>query len=317
MKKIGILIPCYNEEENIELIYNAIKKEIDLLNQYTWKIIYVDNASADNTVDKIRNVILKDKRVCAILNQANYGPYRSTANGIYNFDDCEAVIDIAADLEEPPELIPLYLEKWEQGNKVILSQYKSRQGNCFINLGRKFYYKMLGLISDTEQLRNVTGAGLYDKSVINEIQQLDELEPKFRYLVSELGYEIVTIPYDKPVRKRGKSSYNIFKYYREAIDSIVGTSKMPLHIASLLGFLISGICFIVALFYLIYKLIYWDTFVVGTAPIVIGIFFIGGLQLFFIGIIGEYLGEVLKRVTKRPTVIEKRRINFMDDNDIG
>lgn len=313
MKKIGIIIPCYNEERNIEALYKSIKKEIDVLDQYSWKIVFVDNASTDRTVEKIYSIIQKDERVHAILNQNNYGPYRSTANGFYCFTDCDAVIDMVADLEEPADLIPLYLAKWEQGFKVVLSQYKLAEGNIFLKGCRKIFYKVMRMLADTNQLGNVTGTGLFDKSVIDTIKELDEPEPRFRYLVSELGYQIATVAYIKQVRKKGKSSYSFFKYYREAVDSIVGTSKKPLHIASLLGFLIAAICFFIALFYLIYKLIFWDTFIIGTAPIVIGIFFIGGLQLFFIGIIGEYLSEVLKRVTKRPTVIEKKRVNFGDD----
>ena len=314
MKKIGIIVPCFNEEENINEIYEKLQEVIISHKEYNWTILFSDNASVDNTVERIRDIAQNDKNVRAVVNQSNYGPYKSIMNGMSHLDDCDAIIEISADLEDPPTLIPLFIREWENGNKVVLAQYTSRQGNPIINFSRRCYYSMLSKLADTKQLRNVTGFGLYDKTVIDAIKKLKEPEPKIRYLVSELGYQITLIPYDKPSRKKGKSTYNIYRYYREAVDSIVGTSKLPLQLASLFGFFVSMLSFLVALFYLVYKLIFWDTFIVGTAPLVIGVFFLGGIQLFFIGVIGEYLSEVLRRITKRPMVIEKEKINIQDDS---
>ncbi len=312
MKKISILIPCYNEVENVEKVYQEVISVISQINNYKWEIVFADNCSTDGTDDALRTLAKKSHIVKVILNQANYGPYRSSANGMFQIH-ADAIIPLACDLEDPPQLIPIFLEEWEKGHKVILAQYVSRKENALIHACRAMYYSFLQKISDTRQIKNVTGYGLFDKSVVDTLKSLNEYEPRPRYLVSELGYSIKLISFNKPKREKGKSSYSIVKYYREAIDSLIANSKVPLHIASFLGFVLAIICLIVAIFYFGYKLMFWDSFEMGIAPLVIGIFFLGAVQLFFVGIIGEYLGEVLKRVTKRPYVIEREKINFDDE----
>lgn len=312
MKKISILIPCYNEKENVDRIYEEVLLVINTIPKYDWEIVFADNCSTDGTVDSLRKLAQENNRVRIILNQANYGPYRSSANGMFSLCT-DAVIPMACDLEDPPQLIPKFVEEWERGYEVVLAQYVTRKENMFIHTCRKLYYSILQKISDTSPIRNVTGYGLFDKKVIDVMKDLNEYEPRPRYLVSELGYNIKLISFDKPRRESGRSSYSFLKYYREAIDSLIANSKVPLHIASFLGFVVAVVCLIVAMFYLIYKLLFWDSFDVGIAPLVIGIFFLGAVQLFFVGILGEYICEVLKRITKRPYVIERERINFEED----
>jgi glycosyltransferase involved in cell wall biosynthesis len=316
VKKICIVSSCYNEEGNIEELYEEILKYIKPLDMYEWEMLFEDNCSTDNTADILRKIAEKDKRVKVILNMSNYGPDRSGANAI--FSACaDAIITMASDLEDPPSLIPEYVHAWEEGYLVAMGQYKGRKGNPLLLFCRSAYYKVIDSLTDVKVEKNVTGFGLYDMSVIDRIRSLGEYSIVLRFLCSELGYKIKYIPFEKPKRKAGKSSYSVLKYYNYAVETLVLTSHAPLHLASTLGFFISFFSFVVGLIYLVYKLIYWYEFNAGSAPMIIGMFFIGGVQLFFIGVLGEYLSSAIKRVTKRPFVIEKERINFSFDHKPG
>ncbi len=309
MKKICIVSSCYNESGNIEKLYEEIIKQITPLNGYEWEMLFEDNCSTDNTAEILRNIASRDHRVKVILNMSNYGPDRSGANAI--FSACaDAIIPMASDLEDPPSLIPDYVKSWEDGNLVTMGQYKGRRENPILKLCRRTYYKIMDSLTDVKVEKNVTGFGLYDMSVIDRIRELGEYSIVLRFLCSELGYKINYIPFEKPKRKEGKSSYSFIKYYNYAVETLVLTSHAPLHLASTLGFIISFFSILVGIFYLIFKIKYWYDFNAGSAPVVIGMFFLGGIQLFFIGVIGEYLSSAIKRVTKRPLVIEKERINF-------
>lgn len=314
MKKISICMSCYNESGNIEELYDQIIQQTSKFNDYEWEFIMEDNCSTDNTAEILRLIASKDKRVKVILNQANYGPDRSAINAIFSASG-DAVIAMASDLEDPPALIPDYINAWEEGYKVAMGKYLSGNGTVFMNWCRKTYYKVIALFSDIKVEANVTGFGIYDRSVVDMLKSLDEYIVVTRYLCPELGYDIKYIPFEKPSRKAGKSSYSLLKYYNYAIETLVLTSHVPLHLASTLGFIMSLGSIVVAVYYLINKLIHWYTFDFGFAPIMIGLFFIGGLQLLFIGIIGEYLSSAIKRVTRRPLVIEKERINFENLNE--
>ena len=309
MKKISIVSGCYNEAGNIEELYNEIKKYTAELVNYEWEFVFADNCSTDGTVEVLRGIAAKDKHVKVILNQANYGADRSGANALLNVC-ADAVIVMASDLEDPPALIPRFVKAWEDGYQVVMGQYTSRRGNPALNLCRWFYYHVIAMFSEYKLEQNVTGFGLYDMDVINQIRQLGEYCIILRFLCTELGYTIKYIPFEKPQRKAGKSSYSIIKYYKYAIETLVLTSHAPLQMASFVGFIMAAVSVLIAFYFLIQKLLHWYEFEFGLAPIMIGIFFIGGLQLFFIGIIGEYLSSAIKRVTKRPYVIEKERINF-------
>lgn len=310
-KKITIAIPCYNESANIDALYTAIRAEIDRLDRYEWELVFEDNSSTDDTVALLRRLTERDRRVRVVVNMSNYGPERSGSN-LFLLPRADAVIGMCADLEDPPSLIPQFVEAWEQGWPVVLGKYVSRKENPVMRACRGLYYRIIAAFSDVKLERNVTGFGLFDMSVVNEIRKLGEYCIMTRFLCAELGYPIRYIPYDKPKRQGGRSSYSLLKYYRTAVDSLVLTSHAPLHLASFLGFVISMCSILVALFYFIQKLIRWDTFELGMAPLTIGLFFLGGVQLFFIGVLSEYLSDLIKRQQHRPYVIEKERINFED-----
>lgn len=311
MKKIGVMIYCYNEVDNIKAIYGETVAVINNLHDYQWEILFADNRSTDGTDEALREIAAKDSRVKVILNQANYGGIASVTNGLFALDS-DAAICMASDLEEPPTLIPQFIEAWEQGYKVVLAQYTSREENIFIHAFRQLYYKIILAFSEVRLEKNITGFGLFDRSALEIVKSLEEPNPMLRYLYAELGYDIKYIPFHKPHRKSGKSTFSILGYYREFIKSLIATSQAPLHMACLLGFAISGVSFLVALVYFVLKLTMWETFDWGVAPLIAGVFFLGGVQLIFTGIIGEYLGSVLTRVTKRPYVIERERINFKE-----
>ena len=316
MTKISIVACCYNEEQNIEALYAALVQQTDALAGYEWEFVFADNCSTDGTADILRALAERDRRVKVILNQANYGVERSGSNAILSARG-DAVISMASDLEDPPELIPQFVAAWEDGWPVVMGQYRKRQEGLLIHGCRKLYYKIIAAFSDVHLAENVTGFGLYDMAVIDTLRQLREYNVALRFLCPELGYPIKYVPFDKPKRKAGKSSYSLAKYYKFAVETLVLTSHAPLHMASMAGFIISILSILVALYFFIRKLVSWYTFELGLAPIIIGIFFLGGVQLFFIGVIGEYLSSAIRRVTIRPYVIEKERINFDDDGPDG
>ena len=308
MKKISIIINCYNESKNINDLYAAITAEIDKLNRYEWEMIFEDNSSTDNTVELLRALAEKDKRVRIIVNMANYGAYRSGCN-LFQSPCADAVISICADLEDPPSLIPQFVEAWEQGWLVVQGQYVSRTENPLMRICRKLYYIIIAAFSDIKLEHNITSFGLFDMSVVEVVRGLGAYNTS-RFIYAELGYPIKYIPYHRPRRNGGKSSYSLLQYYRLAVESLVLTSHTPLHLASFIGFIISFCSILIAIFYFFQKLLHWNTFDLGMAPLTVGMFFLGGVQLFFIGVISEYMSCMIKRQQNRPYVIEKERINF-------
>lgn len=309
MKKISILIPCYNESLNIRKMYSAVKKVMETLPQYEYEQLYIDNASKDNTWEIIKELAVKDKHVKGIENETNFGPGRSASYGMYQTDG-DASICLACDFQDPPELIPKFIEKWEEGYKVVWGKKTGSKENKIMYAVRGIYYKLIKAFSKVQQYEQVTGFGLYDKEVVERMKNSGEPSPIFRNLIADYGYRIGFVEYFQPKREKGKSSYNFFSYFDTALQSLINTSRLPLKLATFCGIIVSGISFVVAIIYLVMKLIYWNRFIAGTAPIVIGIFFLGGVQLLFLGIIGEYVGEILTRVTNRPLVVEHERINF-------
>lgn len=312
MKRISVCIPCFNEQDNIKDVYNRLNKVIDgLVERYEFEIIFSDNASKDDSIPILRELASKDKRVKVILNERNFGPYRSNKNCYFNASG-DAIISMPCDLQEPPELIPTFLEYWEQGYKCVWGQKISSNEGKIKYQFRKLYYKILNQLSDVPQMEQVTGFGITDKVVIEMIKKMNDPFMPIRNLVAELGYEVKLIPYAQESRKKGKSSYNIWRYFDFAMSALTRTSKLPLRLATFLGLIISFISFLVAIFYFVLKLIFWDSLVAGMAPLLIAVFFLGGVQLMFIGIIGEYIGVILEKVTVRPLVVEKEKINFDD-----
>lgn len=309
MKHISVMTPCYNEEGNIMNIYQAVKAQFDKLPQYTYEHIFIDNCSTDRSREILRALAKQDKNVKVILNARNFGPNRSGTYGMFQGTG-EALICIVCDLQDPPDMIPVFLEKWEEGYKVVMGQKTKSKENPLMFQVRKLYYKIMSALSETEHLENVTGYGLFDKEVLDMIQWMDDPDPYIRGLVTQLGYKYCLVEYTQQQRTSGKSSYNFNKYFDFAITGLTHVSKKPLRIATLLGFAMSGISLVLAVVYLIMKLVHWYDFDMGTAPILIGMFLLGSIQLAFIGVIGEYIGAILTKVTKRPMVVEEERINF-------
>jgi len=309
MKHISIMTPCYNEEGNIRNIYQAVKEQFERLPQYTYEHIFIDNYSTDRSREILRGLAEQDKNVKVILNARNFGPNRSGSYGMLQGTG-DALICIVCDLQDPPEMIPAFLQKWEEGYKVVLGQKTGSRENPFMFQIRKLYYKIMELLSETEHLENVTGYGLFDKEVLDMIRWMDDPDPYIRGLVPQLGYKWCLVEYTQQKRTAGKSSYNFNRYFDFAITGLTHVSRKPLRLATMTGFILSGISFAIAIIYLIMKLVYWDSFQMGTAPILIGMFLLGSVQLAFIGIIGEYISAILTKVTKRPMVVEEERINF-------
>lgn len=310
MKTVSVVVPCYNEEENVIPMYEAIRATMtESLPEYNYEIIFIDNKSKDRTRDKIRIACERDKNVKAILNAKNFGQFNSPYYGVTQATgDC--VILISCDFQDPVDMIPKYVAEWENGFKIVIGIKTTSKENRIMYFLRSCYYKLVKRISEVEQIEHFTGFGLYDKDFVRVLAKLEDPAPFLRGIVAELGYERKEIPYEQAKRRAGKTSNNFYKLYDGAMLGITSYSKVPLRIATMLGFFFSAISLVVALVYFVLKLIYWDRFPAGTAPILIGIFLIGSIQIFFIGLLGEYVLNMNTRVMKRPLVVEEQRINF-------
>ena len=310
MKKlISVMMPCYNEAENVEQAYREVRRIFENLPQYDYEHIFIDNASTDQTVAILKRLAAEDRRLKIIVNTRNFGHIRSPYHGILQAGGA-AVICLASDLQEPPSLIPEFLEWWEQGFKMVRGVKSQSEESALMFAIRKMYYNFVNRVSDIKLLKNSTGFGLYDRCVIEELRKIDDPYPYFRGLVSDIGFPSHEIEYTQPMRKRGISKNNFYTLYDIAMLGITNHSKVPLRLATMLGFAMAIASFLIAMGYLVAKLIFWDQFSLGTAPLIIGLFFLGSVQLFFIGIIGEYIGAIYTKVQKRPLVVEKERINF-------
>lgn len=309
MKHISVMTPCYNEEGNIRNIYTEVKKQFDKMPQYTYEHIFIDNYSTDHSRDILRQLAAEDKNVKVILNARNFGPNRSGSYGMLQGTG-DALICIVCDLQDPPEMIPAFLQKWEEGYKVVLGQKTKSKENPLMFRVRKLYYKIMEKLSETEHLTNVTGYGLFDREVLEMIKWMDDPDPYIRGLVTQLGYKWCLVEYTQQERTSGKSSYNFSRYFDFAITGLTHVSRKPLRIVTLMGLVMSAVSFLIAIIYLIFKLTHWYEFDMGIAPILIGIFLLGGVQLACLGVIGEYISAILTKVTKRPMVVEEERINF-------
>ena len=304
------MIPCYNEEENARPIYEAVKNElVTKLPQYDYEILFIDNKSKDNTRSIIREICKEDKNVRAIFNCRNFGQFNSPYYGIINTSgDC--CITICADFQDPVELIPRFVEEWEKGYKIVIGiKTDSKESKIMYGL-RTVYYKLIKNMSDVEQIEHFTGFGLYDKSFVKTLSELDDPQPFIRGIVAELGPERKEIEYTQPQRRAGKTHNNFYSLYDAAMLSLTSYTKIGLRLAVFAGGAFSLIGFIIALVYLVLKLIHWNDFPAGTAPILIGVFLMSSIQLFFIGLLGEYIMNINRRVMKRPLVVEEERLNF-------
>jgi glycosyltransferase involved in cell wall biosynthesis len=309
MKLISIVTGCFNEEDNVDELHARIRAQFDGLPAYDYEHIFIDNASTDATVARIKALAARDKRVKLIVNTRNFGHIRSPMHALLQARG-DAVIAMASDLQEPPELIPAFIDRWEQGYRVVAGVKPSSQHTTAMSLLRRLFYATIGRISETRLIPNFTGFGLYDRSVVEIIRQTDDPYPYFRGLIADIGFAHAEIPFVQPHRVRGISKNNFYTLYDMAILGITSHSKLPIRLATMAGFALSALSLLVAIAYLIYKLIRWDQFSIGVAPVVIGFFFFASVQLFFIGILGEYIAAIHTQVLKRPLVVEKDRVNF-------
>ncbi|MDR0923790.1 MAG: glycosyltransferase family 2 protein [Hungatella sp.] len=312
MKTISIVIPCYNEEENVNAMYQAIDNIFKTdLPDYTYELIFIDNDSKDRTREIIRDLCSQEKRVKGIFNAKNFGQFNSPYYAMLQTGgDC--TILMAADFQDPVEMIPKYVKEWEKGYKIVIGIKKSSKENKIMYWLRSCYYKTIKRLSDVEQIEHFTGFGLYDQRFIKVLRELDDPTPFLRGIVAELGFRRKEIPYEQPKRRAGKTSNNFYRLYDAAMLSVTSYTKVGLRLATIFGSICSFASMMVALIYLVMKLVYWDRFPAGMAPLLIGMCFLGSVQIFFIGLVGEYVLSINARVMKRPLVIEEERINFTE-----
>ena len=310
MKTITVVIPTYNEERNVLKAYERVKAVFEkTLNEYAFQILFIDNASKDSTRDEIRRLADSDKRVQAIFNNTNFGFSKSSFYGLSQAEgDCAVLM--YADLQDPPEVIPQMVEKWESGYKVVVGVKSKSKENPLMYCVRAIYYKLMDKLSDVEHIKQYDGFGLYDASFVKQLRDLKDPLPYLRGLVAELGPDRAVIEYTQENRKEGKSSFNFMRYYDVAMLGITSSSKAVLRMATFIGLLLSFLCGIIAVVTLVIKIIYWDYYSVGTAATIIGIFFVGGIQIFFLGFLGEYIANINQRTMNHPIVVEKERINM-------
>lgn len=305
---ISIVTPCYNEEGNVEELYRQIRDVMTSLPDYDYEHIYIDNASQDDTVPILRRIAADDKRVKVIVNIRNFGHIRSPYHAFLQAKG-EVVIVMVSDLQDPPQLIADFLQKWREGFKIVLGQKIESEESGLMFALRKTYYRIVSKLADVKLVQNVTGFGLYDREVVEQFRKLDDVYPYVRGLISELGYPVARIPYRQPNRRSGITKNNFYTLYDMAMLGFTSHSKVPLRLATMTGFIMSFVCLLVAVVYLLYKIFFWYQLTVGVAPIVIGLFLFASVQLFFIGVLGEYIGAIHTQVLHRPLVIEKERIN--------
>jgi polyisoprenyl-phosphate glycosyltransferase len=305
---ISIVCPTFNEEQNVEELYNRILRVLSG-HDLQFEVIFIDNASTDTTVEKLRSIASRDSRVKLILNARNFGHIRSPYHGLLQAHG-DAVVLMASDLQDPPEMLTDFIESWQAGNKVVLAVKSSTDEKWTWRIIRRSYYSFVSRLSSDPLVKNATGAGLFDKAVVDELRKLKEPYPYFRGLVTELGFRVKTIDFHQPNRKSGKTKNNFFTLYDMAILGITTHSGAPMRIISIFGFCVAVLSLLVALGYLVAKLLFWDSFQMGFAPLILGVFFFGSLQISLIGLLGEYLANIQRRIRNMPLVIEDERVNF-------
>lgn len=309
---ITVLTPCYNEAENVRALYERVRAVFAPLREYSYEHLFIDNASTDATVDILREIAAADRNVKVIVNTRNFGHVRSPYHALLQCRG-DAVIGMAADLQDPPELIPAFLDKWREGYKVVLGIKEAAEESPLMAAIRRTGYKVIDRLSEVKQVRNSTGFGLYDKAFVAVLRRLPDPYPYFRGIVAELGFRYATIPYTQPERKRGITKNNLYTLYDLGVQGIVNHSRIPLRVATIVGFISSVITLVAALVYFVMKMLFWYNLPIGVAPVIIGLFCVASVQLFFLGVLGEYVGSIYTQVRNRPLVVEQERINFDDD----
>jgi len=309
MKTITVVTPCYNEEDNVEEVYRQVREVLAGIDGISYHHLFIDNRSTDATADILRRLAAADSRVQVILNARNFGAVRSPYHAILQADG-DAVIAMVADLQDPPEMLREFIRRWREGAKIVAGVKPSADESGAMFAIRRLYYSTVARIADVKLIQNFTGFGLYDRQVIEALRRIDDPYPYARGLIAEIGYDVVQIPYNQPRRKRGITKNNFYSLYDVAMLGITSHSRMPLRIATMAGFALSALSLVVSIAYLLLKLLFWSQFPFGLAPVIIGVFFFASIQLFFIGLLGEYVGAILTHVQRRPLVFERERINF-------
>ncbi|WP_229207210.1 MULTISPECIES: glycosyltransferase family 2 protein [unclassified Duganella] len=305
---ISIVTPCYNEEDNIDELYKRIA-EVMASQPYDYEHICIDNASTDGTLRKLKELAARDKRLKIIVNARNFGHIKSPYHAILQANG-DACVLIASDLQDPPEMIPEFIKKWEAGYKTVLAVKPESEESSLMFFVRKAYYRFITRISDVPLVQNATGAGMFDRAVLDILRKIDDPYPYFRGLLCEIGFPIATVEFKQPRRARGITKNNFYTLYDIAMLGITNHSKIPLRLMAMGGFLLAFLSLIVALAFFVAKLCFWNSFQLGMAPLLIGIFFFGAIQAFFIGMLGEYIGSIHTQVRKMPLVVELERVNF-------
>ncbi len=311
---VSVMVPCYNEEGNVLPLYERVLAAFAQIPHVRFEIIFIDNASVDGTQERLRKLAAADRRVKVIFNVRNFGSLRSPLHAFFQAGG-DAVVSMACDLQDPPELLTDFVKHWRAGFKIVIGVKPKSRESALMFLVRKFYYRALNRISDTPLIENFTGFGLYDREVIETIRGIPDRRPYFRGLIADLGYPRVEIPFVQPQRERGKSKNNFYDLYDVAMMGLTSHSRVPLRLAGMAGFILGTISFLIALLYLLAKLVFWDRFALGQAPVLIGVFFFGSVQMFLVGILGEYVGSIHAQVHPRPWVIERERLNFDAPHD--
>jgi len=308
-KMVSVISPCFNEEANVEELYKRVCAVMATMPQYDFEYLFIDNASTDGTIDRLRRLAERDPRVKIIVNMRNFGHLRSPYWGIIQTKG-DVTVYLASDLQDPPELIPQFLAAWEEGWPIVLAVKPVSKTNLVVHWIRRLYYRTLDAMSQVRLVNDATGFGLYDRAVLDKLREIHDPYPYFRGLICELGYPIKTITFEQPRRGRGVTKNNFYTLYDMAMLGIVSHSVVPIRLASIFGFVIGGLSILVAMAFLVLKLVLWDRFPIGVAPIVIGMFFMFGVVLLFIGMLGEYIASIHTYVRNRPVVVERERINF-------
>ena len=310
MKKISVVIPCYNEELSVMKMYARLKKIFsEELSRYDYEIIYVDDYSVDHTREYIEELCSKDTKVKAVFNAKNFGFDRNVFQSFqYASGDC--VFMIFGDLQDPPEVLPQFVQKWENGAKCVVGQRKRSDEGRIMYLLRQLYYNVVDSLADLKQIKMVNGFGLYDRSFCDVLGKIEETKPFFKTILSEYGMDLCVVQYEQAVSNRGRSNFNFWKNYDFAMHGITSSTKLLMRVATFAGLFVAFICMCLAIYVFVRKLLFWDTYPLGAASIMVGVFFLGAVQLFFIGVLGEYILNINERVERKPRVVVEKTINM-------